>query len=64
MSPTFSGEYSVTDYKLATLYMSRVVRTLIGQKTFGSGFPLIHRKYASLNLTSEYLVIYDPSEPS
>ena len=61
LSPTFSGDYNVTDYRIATLYMSRVVRTLIGQKAFGSGFPIIHRKYASLTLTNEYLTIYDPS---
>jgi hypothetical protein len=61
LSPVFTGDYAVTDYKIATLYLSRVVRTLVGQKTFGSGFPLIHRKYASLNLTSDYLLIYDPS---
>jgi len=64
LSPVFAGDYNVTDYRIATLYLSRVVKTLIGQKAFGSGFPIIHRKYAALNLTSEYLTIYDPSEPS
>jgi hypothetical protein len=61
LSPVFTGEYPVTNYMLATLYLNRVVRTLIGQRTFGSGFPLIHRKYASIYLTSEYLLVYDPS---
>ena len=63
LSPVFTGEYNVTDFRLATFYLSRIVSTITG-KVYGSGFPLAHRKYASLNLTSEYLVVYDSSEPS
>lgn len=64
LSPTFTGEYQVTDYKVATLYLSRVVRTLVGQKTFGSGFPTIHKKYAAITVTTDYLSLYDSSETS
>lgn len=63
LTPTFSGPYQVTSYSIATFYMQKIAKSFINHKVFGSGFPLIHRNYGSIMLTSEYLLVYDPSEP-
>lgn len=62
MSPSYVGSEAVTNYMVATMYHSKVVKSLVGQKVFGSNFPILYRKYAAMELKTEYIVMYDPSE--
>jgi hypothetical protein len=49
---------------IATFYHSKVIKSLVGKKTYGSGFPVLYRKYAAMEVKSEYILMYDPSEMS
>lgn len=42
--------------------ISNVVATIRGSYVFGTGWKVSNRKFPSVSITSDYLIIYDPSE--
>lgn len=55
------GQYVVTNQKVGELYLESVLKNIIGMKGFGTGFPLLPRKYPVLYVGRDYITIYDAS---
>ena len=60
LDPNYIVASDKNDY--ARFAIENVVATLIGSQVFGTGWKISKRKFPSVMLTTEYLIIYDPSE--
>ena len=47
---------------IASSSISQVLMGLVGTQTFGSGWQIYQRRFPSLELTEDFLVVFDPSE--
>ena len=55
------GNYVVTDLKLAEFKVNMALRSLVGYKVFGSGYPVWPRDLPSIWIKDDYILIYDSS---
>lgn len=47
---------------LAKQYINSVLSELTGVKTFGTGWPIVYRRFPSAIIEDEYIIINDYSE--
>lgn len=61
--PTFKpvGSYVITDLKLAEFKLNMALRSLVGYRVFGSGYPVWPRDLPSIWIKDDYILLYDSS---
>lgn len=64
-APTFTSinpKFVLTSEALATFGIDEVVKGLTQKDVFGSGFPVIYRRYPGVKVRENYMVVFDHSE--
>ncbi len=56
------GDYVVTETAIADRYIVSILGNFLNKTTFGTGFPTLSRKYPLLEVTRDYILLYDGSE--
>ena len=56
-------KFQVTSIYYAKHFIGEVLNGLVNKPVFGTGFPLIKRRYPVMQIFDEWLVVFDPSEP-
>lgn len=61
--PTFkqTGSYIVTDLRQAEFKVNMALKSLVGYRVFGSGYPIWPRDLPSVWIKDDYMMIYDAS---
>ncbi len=60
---SIDSKFQVSSQLIAKYSIVQVLNGLVGQALFGTGFPLIKRRYPVIELVDDMVVVYDPSEP-
>ena len=48
---------------MAKHFIAEVLNGMVGKNVFGTGFPLIRRRYPVVQITDYFVIVFDPSEP-
>jgi len=55
------GNYVVTDVKQAEFKVNMALRSMVGYRVFGSGYPIWPRDLPEVRIHGDYILIYDSS---
>lgn len=64
-SPKFKSvdpNYIVEQKQYLSFAIASVIATMEGSYVFGTGWKTSNRKFPSLDVTNDYVIVYDPSE--
>lgn len=56
-----NSKWVLTNENIAKYSLSEVLNGLVGKTVFGTGFPLLSRKYPSSRVLEDYVIIFDLS---
>lgn len=56
------SNYKVEKSIIAQNSITAILNGLVGQGLFGTGYPLIYRRYPVIRVFDDRIMIYDPSE--
>ena len=56
-------KFQVLSQYLAKHFIAEVLNGMVGKNVFGTGFPLIRRRYPVVQITDYFVIVFDPSEP-
>ncbi len=59
---SLDGKHKVTSEYLSKYSLSEVLNGLVKKTVFGTGFPIVYRRYPVIKVFDDRIIIFDPSE--
>ena len=55
-------KFTITDENIGRYYVAELAKSLNGKKVFGTGWQIVTRRFPVVRVTSDYVIVFDPSE--